>query len=139
MGPALSFVVVAKDEAFISYTTPGNTKPKKERVDAIDLTKDEIYYDTLGNVLHYNFNDFYRRYDVGLVFCTGMNIVTSSTVDLFIELRYVQGLLNFNRLSEKAKEELVKFNQIDPSNIIIIESEARHRVMSVLIGAEFFF
>ncbi len=56
---------------------------------------------------------------------------------LFFECRYVQGLLNFNNLSEKAWKELKEYWSDD--GIKVTQLEAKFRTVYVSLGVNIYF
>jgi hypothetical protein len=108
-GLSPSFVISAFDK-YVEETTTSKVLQNR------DLFKNVNIIDSLGNTIHYNFNDFHGRFDLNLI----LGFETEKRfnhVGLFLGFQYIAGLLNFNQLSQKARSELAVFHQSDYSKI----------------------
>lgn len=144
LGPILSFVRLAKDQGYLTYKAVtnynGDTEKKKENLGTIDYFKDTVYVDSTGNQLHYSFNDFYRRYDIGALSGAGLEFIVSKNVGLLFDARYVLGLMNFNHLSAKARKEIAAMNKSGSSQVVILgDPVAKYGTWTFSSGLEFFF
>lgn len=139
-GPAIGFPIFAEDKIYakISQSTyMGGTERDTEVLDRLNLFRDETYTDSAGNELHYTFDDFHRRVDISLMAGLAFEKVYGFT-SFYFEMKYNQGLLNFNDLSDKARKEIALYNNPDTSNVIVNEMEAKFRNFSISIGTNIY-
>ena len=141
-GPLLGIVATARDKVYAKITEvdwAGNETKKTDHIDNVDLMESVVWEDTASHKVHYSFDDFYRRVDMSLVI--GFAIERRFSVSgLFLECRYVQGLLNFNNLSEKAKKELEEYYSDDiQGEFSIYQLEAKCRTIYVSLGVNTYF
>jgi hypothetical protein len=133
-------IVTAASERIVGETATSNFPNQGESrsrdvLEKVDLMENRIIEDSLGNVVHYSFNDFYRRGNLSLTVGFGMEN-RIGIVGLFIQGQYTYGLLNFNKLSDKARQELAAFESgSEQSSIVFLgEPEAYFRNVQVSAG-----
>jgi hypothetical protein len=138
------FVFSASENMFVETTTDnfpnqGSTS-KGKNLQSLNLFEDRIITDTAGNQLHYSFNDYYRKNNIFLAGEIGIE-KRLENVGFFFEVHYEQGLLNFNKLSAKARTELAAFHaDTTTSNIVFLgEPDAFFKNIKFSLGLNIYF
>ncbi len=133
-------ILTAASERIVGETATANVPNQGENKDRdvlekVNLLEDRTIEDSLGNVIHYRFGDYYRRGNLSLAVGLGLEN-RIGIVGLFIQGQYTHGLLNFNKLSDKARQELAAFeSDSTQSNIVFLgDPEAYFRNFQVLAG-----
>lgn len=138
-GVGFDCVIKASDNEYLKYTydstSLSNSQNGKDNVDEVDLLKDKTYTDTLGNKLHYSYDSYFRRADITAI--AGCSIEKRfDAVGILLQFQYLQGLLNFNEVSDRAKEELS--NYVDSKKPYLIsmnrDQNSRFRTFSITAG-----
>ncbi len=126
-------IVTKAEEKLIGETITSNFPNQGESVDkddllVVDLFKNETFTDSMGNKIHYTYEDFHRRNDLSLALGFGVE-KRFDIAGLFIQGHYQYGLFNSNELSDKARKEIADFGTDTTStNIVILgDPEALYR------------
>jgi hypothetical protein len=141
-GLVTGFVVSAVDQ-LIGETATGTIvdesySTKRETLEEINLLKDREIVDDSGNVIHYTYDDFFRRtnlsWQVGLGFEKRIR-----SISIFFQYQIFQGLLNFNKVSDRARSELsAQSNGAAPESENFQETTAYFRGVKVSLGITVF-
>jgi hypothetical protein len=129
---------IVKETVTSNFPNEGESTDREDYKET-DLFKSKTYTDAAGNQVHYTYEDFYRRGNVSLHFGFGVE-KRYLNVGFFIQGQYVYGLLNFNKLSDKARKELALYNTDGKtSNVIFLgEPGAFFRSIQISTGLNIF-
>jgi hypothetical protein len=120
-------------EEIVTYY-PLEERTTREKVSSVNLFESRVISDSSGNQIHYSYNDYHRRGSSSLMAGFGME-KRFNYIGVFIQGQFVYGLKNFNRLSDKAKREIV-----DSLGILVYEEqEAYFRSFQISTGFTFYF
>lgn len=138
-GVGFDLVIAASDNEYLKYTydsvSVSNSQNGKDKVANVNLLSDTTYTDSMGNKLHYSYNDYFRRADITAI--VGCSVERRfDAVSIFLEFQYLQGLLNFNDVSERAEKELSNYtNSVKPYLISMNRDQnSRFRTYAITAG-----
>jgi hypothetical protein len=105
--------VIRAIEKFINETNTSTgiqEKNDEDELQEIDLFQGKTINDSTGRQIHYSYDDFYRRNDFSLCFGVGFEKRFTS-VGIFIQGQYQRGILNFYKLSNKARSNILYLDE----------------------------
>ena len=136
LGPTFSLLLAAKNVYYIQSASYGSSG--KNEVENVNLKKSGNFVNDSGAVIHYNFDDYHRIYDINLTCGIGFG-QNLNRVGFYIDYKFNLGLFDFNNLSENAKGELNVFYANNGGKTIHQKQSATIRNHTVNAGMIFFF